>query len=304
MAPWRIIKTQSGGIGSLMILQSTSTGVAGTIRCRDTAWIEHDFDVMTGVTIPFWATLPICPSPGVRTAMNSLYTTNTGITENTLADLDYMSWVLAIPGLSPTKIARIRNEFAVTEPTTLTERDAICPDWGLSDVRIFWRSLLHTHIGSCQRADLLAVASFSGIDTYPARARFFMNSWITLTPFNNSVYGTDLQWIKLTSIGDSLQYEKNEFWDLQWKTFYIVLNDNPPATPRYIFDAWNCAVRTTDSWDHWTIWAGACTINKISDRAVKITLTSNPSSSVLYFWNYSTLTKPIWTKIKAITLIQ
>ncbi len=338
---WGINKTQAGGAGSLTVLQSTSIGSAGTILCRDQSGL-HTVDIYTGSTLGFWQVITWC-TPNPRRTITDVYSEpmlGQFITENTLADLDYMSWVLAGGNnLTLSKINRIRREFDVTNPTSIAEKDAICPDRGW-ETKYFWPSLVHTHIEACQRDNVLAISNFW---RWWVDRRMFFSSWTTIN-INASNYRVNVDWLELyrANNNDTISYKISDLSDqgiyLHEKTIRIRLATDVGTTMTN--GGWKKAYILDVSTEKWYIlkddkdcsgavvaghlflckvWGGGWEIDITSNlKNFSITINSFPSVWNMVIWNLwnaamwpeywipgpARLTPmPIWAIISSITIL-
>ncbi len=228
---WKINKTQSWGIGELNIVQSSTNGTVGTVICKDALW-SHEFPIGTGSTIQFWSMITSC-SLALITVDPSIANTyaKPDIAKNVIADLDYMSGVLASTiGITATQRTKIDTEFTRSRPTTLWERGAICPIPGNGLARIFWDSLMRTNIDTCQETDVLAVADYSDNAT---RTRLFLSSGTIL--MENTWWMSTLSQPNIGYTGAIIGSLLN--WD--WKISWVIHTPNPNATQYLMVISWS-----------------------------------------------------------------
>ena len=76
--------------------------------------------------------------------------TDTGIANNVVADIEYMSGVLSRATLTLGQRNKINTEYTRSQPTTTLEKKAICPPDEPGKTKSFWDSLIHMHIAPCQ----------------------------------------------------------------------------------------------------------------------------------------------------------
>ena len=235
---WRINKTRSGGVGQLSIIQSSTDGNVGTVICKDGQW-SHEFPIWTGSTLLFSSSITSCRPELIRSSLSiaSLYA-DANIAKNVIADIDYMSGILRSATITPTQRTKIGTEFSRSRPTTAWERTAICPS-DASDPKIFWDSLLRTHIDPCQRTNVLAVADFRGIDTPSDKSSLFLNDGRRLSPTWDR-YAVSNDWIGITVAWQYLSYDKAALGVLVWRTLEIDISTHLPTTAwlvkYYLFD--------------------------------------------------------------------
>ena len=304
---WKISKTQSGGVGQLSIIQSSTDGNVGTVICKDGQW-SHEFPIWTGSTLLFSSSITSCRPELITSSLSiaSLYA-DANIAKNVIADIDYMSGILSSPQITPTQRAKIDTEFSRSRPTTTLERTAICPS-DASDPKIFWDSLLRTHIEPCQRTNVLAVADFRGINPDSNRKILYLSSNDLLSPTAASDYLSTIHWMQFTPAFGSRFTQ----YDLTTAQLASIHQSKITVLTYAIWLSWTYAIDLGDdctiksNWNTWLHGSGddsTCLVTPLAPAWSGFTIDIRAMTIDRFIiWNLHNNNKALWTRIEKIII--
>lgn len=127
---WNI--SRSFGVGpngtKLAVIDSTLPIASAKIHCEMglSQKTVVNLDMKPGDVYDMPLGTHICPTTLTTKTTDQLYAENRWIASNTLKDLDYMSGVLQKTSLPTSKVGKITNEYNLSFPFSIIEKNAIC----------------------------------------------------------------------------------------------------------------------------------------------------------------------------------